>query len=154
MEDKHVYAFSGTIFKNVIARLEETMGADTIRAVFRLVGTNLGKNALERIKDNKNISKCTLGEFAKIFVDEVIAPVTGSDGVTLKNSSPNEVEIDILVCPFQKLGFDVSNKFCCTYTEGLIGRFFEEKLGKDSQLRIKSLKSNGDNKCSFQISKL
>jgi predicted hydrocarbon binding protein len=153
MEDKHVYAFSGNIFKNVIARLEETMGSGTIRAVFRLVGTDLGKRAAERIKSSKNISKCTLGDFAKTFVDEVIAPVTGSDGVTLKNSSPNEVEIDILVCPFEKMGFDISNKFYCTYTEGLIGRVFEEKLGKETSIKIKSLKSNGGGKCSFLISK-
>jgi predicted hydrocarbon binding protein len=153
MEDKRAYTFSGTIFKNVIARLEETMGADTIRAVFRLVGTNLGKKAAERIRGSQNTSKSTLGEFAKAFVDEVIAPVTGSDGVTLKNLSPNEVEIDILVCPFEKMDFDISNKFYCTYTEGLIGRVFEEKLGKETSIKIKSLKSDGDDKCSFLISK-
>jgi predicted hydrocarbon binding protein len=151
MEDKNV-KFSDTIFKNVIARLEETMGAGTIRAVFRLVGKDLGKNAAKRINGGQNISQCTLCEFAKTFVNDVIVPVTGSNGVTLKNSSPKEVEIDILVCPFEKMGFDIKNKFYCTYTEGLIQKVFEEKLGKEPSIKIKSLKSDGGDKCSFLIS--
>lgn len=151
MEDKNV-KFSDTIFKNVIARLEETMGAGTIRAVFRLVGKDLGKNAANRINGSQKNAQGTLCEFAKTFISEVIAPVTGRDGVTLKNSSPDQVEIDILVCPFERMGFDIKNKFYCTYTEGLIERVFEEKLGKEPSIKIKSLKSDGCDKCSFLIS--
>ncbi|MHA1578166.1 MAG: hypothetical protein ACTSUQ_00885 [Candidatus Freyarchaeota archaeon] len=152
MEAERVYKFSGTVFKNVIARLEETMGTGTIRAVFRLVGRDLGKKAVERIKGSHDVSNCTLGEYAKIFVDEVIAPVTGTDGVTL-NESPDGVEIDILVCPFEKMGFDISNMFYCTYTESLVKTFFEEKLGKELSLSIASLKSSGGDKCSFRVTK-
>ncbi|MEM3526695.1 MAG: methanogen output domain 1-containing protein [Candidatus Jordarchaeaceae archaeon] len=152
MEDKNS-RFSHTIFKNVIARLEETMGDGTIRAVFRLVGKDLGKSAAKRITSNHSISQCSLCEFAKIFMNEVIAPVTGSDGVAIKNSSSDEVELEILTCPFEKMGFDISHKFYCTYTEGLIERVFEEKLGKGPSIKIKSLKSDGGDKCSFLISK-
>lgn len=152
MEDRNA-KFSFTIFKNVISRLEETMGDGTIRAVFRLVGKDLGKNAAKRINGNKDTSQCTLSEFANIFVKEVISPVTGSDGVTIKDSSRDEVELEIHVCPFEEMGFDISNKFYCTYTEGLIEKVFEEKLGKEPTIKIKSLKSNGGDKCSFLISK-
>lgn len=152
MEAERIYKFSGNVFKNVIARLEETMGAGTIRAVFRLVGRDLGKRAVERIKNKQEISNCTLGEFAKIIIDEVIAPVTGNNGVTLRES-PENVEIDISVCPFEKMGFDISNKFYCTYTESLIEKVFEEKFGKEIIIKINSLKSAGGDKCSFQISK-
>ncbi|MEM2135535.1 MAG: methanogen output domain 1-containing protein [Candidatus Jordarchaeaceae archaeon] len=152
MEGERIYKFSGTVFKNVIARLEETMGAGTIRAVFRLVGRDLGRKAAERIKKKHKISSCSLGEYAKILVEEVIAPVTGNDGVTLKES-PDNVEIDITVCPFERMGFDISNKFYCTYTESLIGRVVEEKFGKEAIIKINSLKSAGHDKCSFQILK-
>ncbi|MEX2707217.1 MAG: hypothetical protein Q6352_018455 [Candidatus Freyrarchaeum guaymaensis] len=152
MEAERVYKFSNTVFKNVIARLEETMGMGTIRAVFRLIGRDLGKRAAERIKGSHDISNLTLGEYAKIFVDEVIAPVTGSDGVTLKES-PDGVAIDIWVCPFEKMGFDISNKYYCTYTESLVERFFEEKFGEEMSLTITSLKSSGGDKCSFKITK-
>ncbi|MEX2725448.1 MAG: hypothetical protein Q6366_013710 [Candidatus Freyarchaeota archaeon] len=152
MEEERVYKFSGTVFKNVIARLEETMGSGTIRAVFRLVGRDLGKKAAERIKSKNGNSNCSLGEFAKILVEEVIAPVTGENGVSLKES-PDNVEIDISVCPFERMGFDISNKFYCTYTESLIGRVVEEKFGKEAIIKINSLKSAGHDKCSFQILK-
>jgi len=152
LEEERVYKFSGNVLKNVIARLEETMGAGTIRAVFRLVGRDLGKKAAERIKSKNGFSDCTLGEFAKIIVEEVISPVTGNDGVKLKEF-PEKVEIDITVCPFEKMGFDISNKFYCTYTESLIGRVVEEKFGKDVIIKITSLKSAGNDKCSFQIFK-
>ncbi|MGQ9720437.1 MAG: hypothetical protein ACUVXA_03850 [Candidatus Jordarchaeum sp.] len=152
MEAERIYKFSGNVFKNVIARLEETMGAGTIRAVFRLVGKDLGKRAAERIKNEQEISNYTLGEFAKIIVYDVIAPVTGNDGVMLRES-PENIEIDISVCPFEKMGFDISNKFYCTYTESLIETVIEEKLGKEVIIKINSLKSAGGDKCSFQISK-
>ena len=131
------------MFKMAITEIDRIMGHESLQTIFRLMGESVGESVSKRI-DAK-----TPEDFASKFQKNVLEPALGAGGAEVTVSG-DEISVIVKVCPFQQAGIDISNKFYCTYTEGLIETAVKNSLGK-AELVSEKLRAVDKCDCSFKI---
>ncbi|MHA1272790.1 MAG: methanogen output domain 1-containing protein [Promethearchaeota archaeon] len=140
-EDIGGLKFIASLFRMAIIEIRKIMGTESLQTIFRLMGESVGERVAERIKASNP------EEFAEKLKSDVLEPVLGEGGVETSING-NEISVVLKVCPFQKAGIDISDKFYCTYTEGLIETSAKKSLG---QARLKSEKLRAIDGCDCQF---
>ena len=135
--------FIATMFKMAIAEIGNIMGEESLSTIFRLMGEKVGENVAGRINAK------TPEEFVTKMKTDVLEPALGAGNAELTVNG-DEISVILKACPFQRAGIDISNKFYCTYTEGLVET---AALKAFPNIEFKSLKLRAvDNcDCSFSI---
>ena len=141
--------FVASIFKMAMEEFSNVMGPESIQTIFRLMGERVGERVEKRMKKKFKIDKWTPEFFAEKFVKDVFEPAIGEGQVEIKINK-NELIVYIKICPFQKAGIDISNKFYCTYTEGLIETAARNAL-KNISFKSEHIKATGEKNCVFKI---
>jgi predicted hydrocarbon binding protein len=141
--------FIASMFKMLLKEADTIMGSESIQTIFRLIGERQGKEVEKRIKEKFNVEKWTSEEFADKFVKDVLDPALG-EGQSEVEIKGDEMIVTVNVCPFQRAGIDISSKFFCTYTEGLIDTAAKEAL-KNTEFKTEELQSSGTECCKFKI---
>ncbi len=121
--------FLASMFKMAIEEFDKVMGPETIQTIFRLIGEHQGKEFQAKLKEKYKIDKWDLKMFAEKVQNEVLVPALGEDQSEI-NISGEKIEIKIKACPFKSAGIPISNKYFCTYTEGLVETIAQESLGE------------------------
>lgn len=142
-EDIGGLKFIASMFRMAIKEIDNIMGAESLQTIFRLMGENVGENVAKRIAAN------TPEAFAEKFIKDVLEPALGEGGAEASVSG-NEISVILKVCPFQKAGIDISNKFYCTYTEGLIETAAKNSLNVQD-FKSEKLRAVDNCDCSFKI---
>ena len=135
--------FIASMFRMVITEFNNVMGPETIQTIFRLIGEQVGESVAKRI------NATTPEEFAEKFLTDVLQPALGKDGAEIRVEG-NELNVLLKACPFERAGIDISNKFYCTYTEGLIETAAKKSLG-DLEFISEKLRAVDKCDCSFKI---
>ena len=137
------------MFSMAMDEFNNVMGPETIQTIFRLIGERQGETVEKRLKEKYNIDKWTPETFAEKLTQDIIDPAVGTGASEIKING-NELTVTIKDCPFKRAGIKISNKFYCTYTEGLIETAVKHAL---DNIEFKSLKLRAvDNcDCSFLI---
>lgn len=137
------------MFSMAMDEFDNVMGPETIQTIFRLIGERQGETVEKRLREKYNIDKWTPEQFAEKLINDVIDPAVGTGASEIKIDG-NELYVTIKDCPFKRAGIEISNKFYCTYTEGLIETAVKKAL---NNIEFKSLKLRAvDNcDCSFLI---
>ncbi|MHA1144282.1 MAG: methanogen output domain 1-containing protein [Candidatus Helarchaeota archaeon] len=148
-EDIKKLKFISSIFKMSIQEMNNIMGPETIRTVYRLIGERIGTNVVERMKKKFKIDNWTPSNFSEALVNDVLEPVLGEGGAEL-TAEGNDVRVKLNVCPFESADMDISHQFYCTYTEGLIETAAKTAFGK-AELEKITLKAEGKPCCEFII---
>jgi len=135
--------FVASMFRMAIAEIDNIMGHESLQTIFRLMGERVGEGVAKRInaKDPNT--------FAEKFLKDVLEPALGAGGAEI-TVGDNEISVIVKVCPFEEAGIDISNKFYCTYTEGLVETAAKESLGK-VELVSEKLRAIDKCDCSFKI---
>jgi hypothetical protein len=141
--------FIASMFRMTMEELDNVMGPESIKTIFRLIGERQGEKVEARLKDKFKIDKWTPEVFAEKLISDVIEPAIGTDKCVIKRDE-NELTVHIKVCPFKKAGIDISNQFYCTYTQGLIETSAKAALG-DISFSTDDLISTGEECCIFKI---
>lgn len=141
--------FIASMFQMVMKELDNVMGPESIRTIFRLIGERQGEEIEKRMKEKFNIDDWTPEKFAEKLIKDVFDPALGEGQAEIKIEG-NELIISLGVCPFKRAGIDTSNKFYCTYTEGLIETVAGKALG-DVNFTSEDLISQGKPCCTFRI---
>ena len=66
------------------------------------------------------------------------------------NLDGNSVDVILKVCPFKKAGIDISNRYYCTYTEGLIETATKTAL-KNVEFQTLKLRAVDNCDCQFKL---
>ena len=111
--------FISSMFKLAMDEFNNVMGPETIQTIFRLIGERQGEAVEKRLREKNKIENWTPELFAEKIIQEVIEPAVGTGESEIKFDQ-DELAVIIKECPFRKAGINISNKFYCTYTEGLI----------------------------------
>lgn len=141
--------FIASMFQMVMKELDNVMGPESIRTIFRLIGERQAESIEARMKNKFNIDKWTPEKFAEKLIQDVFEPALGEDQAEIEIKE-DQLVISLGVCPFQRAGIETSNKFYCTYTEGLIETVAKKALGNVS-LVSEDLISEGKPCCTFKI---
>lgn len=141
--------FIASMFRMAMEEFDKVVGPESIRTIFRLIGERQGKEVEKRIKEKFSIDKWTPEEFADKFIKDVLDPALG-EGQSEIEIEGDEMIVKVDVCPFKRAGIDISNKFYCTYTEGLIDEAAKIAL-KDTEFKTEELQSSGSECCKFKI---
>jgi predicted ArsR family transcriptional regulator len=142
-EDIGGLKFVASMFKMAIKEIDNIMGQESLSTIFRLMGESVGENVAKRI------SAKTPDEFAAKMKNDVLEPALGAGGAEI-TANGNEITVVLKVCPFEKAGIDISNKFYCTYTEGLVETAAKNSLGEINFVSEK-LRAVDKCDCSFKI---
>jgi len=142
--------FIASMFRMSMEEFNNVMGPETIQTIFRLLGEKIGESVEKRIKEKYNVNTWTPELFAEKFVSDVLIPALGPGGAEI-NVDGSNLNVVLKVCPFKKAGIDISNKFYCTYTEGLIETAAKKALG-NVELKSLKLRSIDDCDCTFNVS--
>jgi len=137
------FKFLTAMFKMAITEIDRIMGHESLQTIFRLMGESVGESV------SKRINAKTPEDFASKFLKNVLEPALGKGGAEV-NVSGNEISVIVKVCPFQEAGIDISNKFYCSYTEGLIETAAKNSLG-NIELVSEKLRAVDGCDCSFKI---
>lgn len=137
------FKFLTSMFKMAITEIDNIMGHESLQTIFRLMGERVGESV------GKRINAKTPEDFASKFLKNVLQPALGAGGAELTVSG-KEISVILKVCPFKEAGIDISNKFYCTYTEGLIETAAKNSLGK-VELVSEKLRAVDKCDCSFKI---
>ena len=148
-EDIKKLKFISSVFKMSILEMNNIMGPETIKTVYRLIGERIGNNVVDRMKSKFNISEWTPENFSEALAKDVLEPVLGEGGAELTAEGGN-VRVKLNVCPFEKADMDISHLFYCTYTEGLLETAAIKAFGK-AELEEITLKAKGKPCCEFII---
>ncbi|MBS7287725.1 MAG: hypothetical protein KIH01_02990 [Candidatus Freyarchaeota archaeon] len=149
---ERLHRFITRVFALLMGRLDAIAGKETIRTVFRLVGESIGEQVEARLREKYGVNSWSLERFVELLARDVIAPVVGEDNVSF-NISGEIAKVTFTVCPFEKLNFDITSKFYCTYTHGVIEEAARKALG-DVNVEVESLRSEKADKCTFRVSKM
>ncbi|TFG00579.1 MAG: hypothetical protein EU541_01845 [Promethearchaeota archaeon] len=141
--------FIASMFQMVMKELDNVMGPESIRTIFRLIGERQGEAIEKRMKDKFNVDNWTPEILADKLIQDVFNPALGEGQAEIKVSD-DEMIISLGVCPFQRAGIDTSDKFYCTYTEGLIETVAQKALGNVS-FKSDELISEGKSCCTFDL---
>jgi hypothetical protein len=135
--------FISSMFSMAMDEFDNVMGPETIQTIFRLIGERQGEAVEKRLKEKYGIDKWTPELFAEKLTNDVIDPAVGT-GASEVSIDGNELNVTIKDCPFKRAGIKISNKFYCTYTEGLIETAVKQALGN---IEFKSLKLRAVDNC-------
>ncbi len=141
--------FVASMFRLAMVELNNVMGPETIQTTFRLVGENQGAAIAKRLEDKFKLASWTPNEFAQKFVENVLDPALGKGNSEVKING-KEITLTLKECPFKRAGIDISNKFYCTYTEGLIDNT-AKKLLKNTEFKSIKLRSKDNCDCTFKV---
>ena len=139
--------FIATMFHKAMAEFDKIMGKETIQAIFRLMGEEVGVAVEKRLHEKYNIDKWTPQDFIEKLVADVLDPVLGEGGAEI-NLDGNKIDVILKVCPFKKAGIDISNTYYCTYTEGMIETAVDNAL---SNIDFRTLKLRAVDNCDCQF---
>ena len=139
--------FIATMFHQAMAEFDKVMGKESIQTIFRLMGEDVGVSVEKRLREKYKIDAWSPPVFAEKLLSDVLEPVMGEGGaeITLDGSSINVI---LKACPFKKAGIDISNKYYCTYTEGMIETATKSALNK---IEFKTLKLRAVDNCDCQF---
>ncbi len=151
MEEEKQLKFIASMFRMAMEELNNVMGPESLQTIFRLMGERVGERVEKRLKKEYKIKDWKPEQFAEVFVKDILNTAIGEGGAEI-NFKNNELLVKINVCPFQRAGINISNKFFCTYTEGLIETAAKKALG-NLIFKNESLKSNGQSSCNFKLIK-
>ena len=129
--------FIATMFHKAMAEFDKVMGKESIQTIFRLIGEDVGTDVEERLRKKYNITSWTPQLISEKLLSDVLEPVLGVEGAEI-NIEDNTINVILKVCPFKKAGMDISNKYYCTYTEGMIETAIKIAL-KDIEFHILKL---------------
>ncbi|MEM1512880.1 MAG: methanogen output domain 1-containing protein [Candidatus Jordarchaeales archaeon] len=149
---ERLHRFITRVFALLMSRLDAIAGRETVRTVFRLVGESVGERVEARLRKKYGVDSWTPEKFVELLAMDIIAPAVGTDNVSFE-SSGGEMKVTFTVCPFEKLNFDITSKFYCTYTHGVIEEAARKALG-DVEVKAEKLRSEGADKCVFTIRKI
>lgn len=141
--------FIASMFRMTMEELDKVMGPESIQTIFRLIGERRGKAIENRMREKFDVDEWTPELFAEKFVKDVLDPALGK-GQSEINVEGNTLKVGIKVCPFKRAGIDISEKFYCTYTEGLIDYAARNAFG-EIQFQSEDLISEGNACCVFKI---
>ena len=148
-EDIKKLKFISSIFKMSITEMNNIMGPETIKTVYRLIGERIGSGVVDRMKKKFNLLSWTPENFSEAFLKDVIEPVLGPGGAEFTPEGGN-IRAKLNVCPFENADMDITHQFYCTYTEGLIETAAKTAFGKAEIEKI-TLKAEGKDACEFLI---
>ena len=135
--------FIASMFRMTIAEINNIMGEESLQTIFRLMGEKIGESVVQRL----SLTSAGADIFVDKMVKEVLEPVLGSGGAEISVNG-SEITVILKACPFQQAGIDISNKFYCTYTEGLIETAAKAAL---TNIEFKSLKLRASDNCDCEF---
>ncbi len=135
--------FIASMFRMAIKEIDNIMGTESLQTIFRLMGEGVGEAVAKRINATEPDA------FAEKFQKDVLEPALG-DGNAILKVEGNEISVQLKVCPFARAGIDISNKYYCSYTEGLIETAAKNSLGNIS-FKSEKLRAVDNCDCSFKI---
>ncbi|TXT64571.1 MAG: hypothetical protein BAJALOKI3v1_190011 [Promethearchaeota archaeon] len=141
--------FIASMFRMTMEELDKVMGPESIQTIFRLIGERRGKAIENRMRDKFNVDEWTPELFAEKFVEDVLDPALGKGQSDIKVEG-NQLTVSVRICPFKRAGIDISEKFYCTYTEGLIDETAKNAFG-NIKFQSEDLISEGNACCVFKI---
>lgn len=141
--------FIATMFHKAMAEFDNVMGMESIQTIFRLMGEEVGITVEKRLQEKYKIDSWTPQLFIEKLVSDVLDPVLGEGGADVKLNG-NKIEVILKVCPFKKAGMKISNKYYCTYTEGMIETAAKNAL-KDVKFQTLKLRAIDNCDCQFEI---
>jgi hypothetical protein len=139
--------FIATMFHKAMAEFDKVMGKESIQTIFRLMGEDVGISVEKRLREKYEIDIWTPQLIAEKLISDVLDPVLGEDGAEL-NVKGNTIDVILKVCPFDKAGIDISNKYYCTYTEGMIETAIKSAL---KNIEFQTVKLRAIDKCDCQF---
>jgi hypothetical protein len=141
--------FVSSMFSMAMDEFNNVMGPETIQTVFRLIGERQGEAVEKRLREKYHIDKWTPELFVDKLSNDVIDAAVGKGASEIKING-NELSVTIKDCPFKRAGIKISNKFYCTYTEGLIETAAKIALNSSEFKSIK-LRAVDNCDCSFLL---
>ncbi len=141
--------FIASMFRMAMEEFNNVMGLESIQTIFRLIGENQGTKVEERLREKFNINTWTPEDFAEKFNKDVLDPALGLGNSEIKVEG-NKIKLILKECPFKRAGIDISNKFYCTYTEGLIETAAKKAFG-NIDFKTDHLQSEGNEGCTFEL---
>ncbi|MBD3196448.1 MAG: hypothetical protein GF317_15420 [Candidatus Lokiarchaeota archaeon] len=142
--------FIASMFRMAMQEFNNVMGPESIRTIFRLIGERQGESVEKRMREKFNIKEWTPELFAEKFVKDVLDPALGENQSVIEIEG-NDLIVKVNVCPFKRAGIDISNKYYCTYTEGLIDYAAKRAFG-NVEFKALDLISNENSCCEFKLS--
>lgn len=143
--------FIASMFRMAMQEFNNVMGPESIQTIFRLIGEKQGEAVEKRLKEKFKITAWSPEIFAEKFTKDVLDPALG-EGKSEIHVEDQEIKVILKECPFNRAGMDISNKFYCTYTQGLIETAAKKALGS-IHLETVGLRSEGKDQCNFRILK-
>ncbi|MFX1274418.1 MAG: hypothetical protein ACFFBP_18785 [Promethearchaeota archaeon] len=135
--------FIASMFRMAMEEISTIMGEESVQVIYRLLGEKIGESVAKRIQTN------TVETFSDKFLKDVLFPALGDGGAEIIQEG-NTLTVILKVCPFQRAGIDISNKFYCTYTEGLIETAAKQTLG-EIEFKSEKLRATDNCDCTFKI---
>ncbi|MHA1527319.1 MAG: hypothetical protein ACTSQD_09820 [Promethearchaeota archaeon] len=130
-------------------KFDDVMGPESIQTIFRLIGEHQGEEIEKRLKQTHKIDNWTKELLAEKLQNDVLNPALGEDQSEVKVESDG-LTVKMKVRPFKKAGIDITGKYFCTYTEGLIETVAKLALG-DGEFTSVKLRSVDNCDCEFKI---
>ena len=141
--------FIVSMFKMGMEQFDNVMGPESIQTIFRLIGENQGETIEKQLKQKHKIDNWTKEIFAETLQRDVLDPALGEGQSDIKVENDG-LTVVMNVCPFKKAGIDITGKYFCTYTEGLIETVAKHALG-DGEFKSVKLRSTDNCDCEFKI---
>jgi hypothetical protein len=139
--------FIATMFHKAMAEFDNVMGKESIQTIFRLMGEEVGVSVEKRLREKYNIDTWTPQVFVEKLLSDVLNPVMGEGGADI-NFDGSTINVVLKVCPFKRAGIDISNKYYCTYTEGMIETAARSAL---NEVKFNTLKLRAGDNCDCQF---
>lgn len=141
--------FIATMFHKAMAEFDMVMGKESIQTIFRLMGEGVGVTVEKGLREKYKISNWTPQIFVEKLLSDVLEPVMGESGAEI-NLDGGNINVILKVCPFKRAGIDISNKYYCTYTEGMIETATKNALN-DIEFHTLKLRAVDNCDCQFKI---
>jgi hypothetical protein len=141
--------FIATMFHKAMDEFDKVMGKESIQTIFRLMGEGVGVSVEKRLREKYKIDTWTPQSFFEKLLSDVLEPVMGEGGADI-DIDGGSINIILKVCPFKRAGIDISNKYYCTYTEGMIETAAKAAL-KNIDFHTLKLRASDNCDCQFKI---
>ena len=141
--------FIATMFHKAMAEFDKIMGKESIQTIFRLMGEEVGVSVEKRLKEKYKIESWTSQVFVEKLLSDVLEPVMGEGGAEISMNG-NSITVILKVCPFKRAGIDISNKYYCTYTEGMIETAINSAFN-NTEFHTLKLRAVDNCDCQFKI---
>lgn len=135
--------FIASMFRLSMKEISNIMGEESVQVIYRLLGENVGELLSKRIKADKD------NPFDKKLLKFVFDPALGEGGAEISQEG-NIITVILKVCPFKRAGINISKKYYCNYTEGLIETVAKNTLG-DIEFKSEKLRATDKCDCTFKI---